>query len=91
MPTTCRFAPRDAGVMPIPMFDVAISVNKFEIPVTFKVGGKRVDDTLRVVTLVDPRFEVPVVLRVVANRPNAFMIAAFPLVYTLRVAMLERL
>ena len=45
---------------------------------------------MRVVTFVVERFEVPVTFMFVAKRLTAFMIAAFPLVKTFRVAMFAR-
>jgi hypothetical protein len=58
---------------------VTLVVDRFEVPVTFRVPP-RTEEAFRVVTLVVERFEVPVTFMDVEKRLTAFIIVAFPLV-----------
>ena len=58
---------------------VTIVVDRFEVPVTFKVPP-RTEEAFRVVILLVNMLDVPVVLRVAAKRLTTFILAAFPLV-----------
>jgi len=59
---------------------VAIIVDRFEVPVTFRALLPKIEEAFRVVTLLVNRLEVPLALKVAAKRLTAFMIAALPLV-----------
>ena len=78
------------GTAPIPTLEITTRVRVFVVPVTFTLVVNMFEATFRVVTLVVERFEVAVALRVDAKRLVTFMIAAFPLVKTFRVAMFAR-
>jgi hypothetical protein len=58
---------------------VTFVVDRFEVPVTFRLPP-RTEEAFRVVTFVVDRLEVPVTLSVDAKRLEAFITRAFPLV-----------
>ena len=69
--------PREAD--PIPMFELAMRVDRLEVPVMFRAAPK-IEAALRAVAFVVERFEDPVTFMAVAKRPAAFITRAFPLV-----------